>query len=140
MRPCICLLLLLFSSQRPVGACTLSPTERQAYLYQAVQLLQPPSTSQAQTGTFRVKADHYYDNARSRYVQVKKISIHEYSSWATEQTEWNSGRIDQFELRLGGAEVGKYYQVKVDWEDGQSATTESQMQPGGTTVTVSEPD
>lgn len=126
----------------PLGACTLSASERQAYLYQAVQLLSPPtaSTQSSPTGTLRVTAVHYYDNTRSRYVPVKKISVHQYRSWATERTEWNSGRVDQFEMRYSGAQVGQYYQVKVDWEDGKSATSEYQMQQGGTSVTVSEPD
>ena len=141
MRKSWVVLLLLGSSVSSLGACTLSASERQAYLYQAVQLLSPTAASQPpQTGTFRVTAEQYYDNVRSRYIPVKKVSVHQYRSWATERTEWNSGRVDRFEMRYSEAQVGQYYQVRVDWEDGKSATTESQMRQGGTTVTVSEPD
>lgn len=113
--------------------------QREALLYQAVQLLDPKGAGSRQKGTFRVRADHYFSTSRSRYIPVRKIQIHEYRSWANERTEWNMGRVDAFELRWDYAEIGKYYQVRVEWEDGSTYTWEYQMKPNGTTIRILEP-
>lgn len=134
-------LIALWILGGPLHACTLTSAQRKYYLYEAVKLLDPKTAEAArpQSGVFRVKAEHFYDDAKACYIQVKKIYVHEYRTWANELTEWNSGRVDEFELRLNNAEVGKYYQVRVEWEDGSTYTWEYQMKAGGTTVRISEP-
>lgn len=125
---------------QPLWACSLSHEERLGILYKTVQMLSPTGTGTSPAkGLFRVKARHYYNISKSAYVPVTKISVHEYRTWATEQTEWNIGKADELELRMTNAEVGKDYQVRVDWADGQSYTWEYSMKPDGTTVTVDEP-
>lgn len=134
----VCVALLVLCISAPTLACGLTSPQRKYFLYQAVQLLEPASGRAATKGPFRVRAERYYNNARSAYIPVKKIHVHEYRSWANERNEWNTGRRDTFELRFS-AEVGKYYQVRVEWEDGSTYTWEYQMEPGGTTVRISEP-
>lgn len=124
----------------PASAARLTSGQRKAMISQAVQLLGPKTAAPTSSrGVFRVRAEHYYDNAKSSYIPVRKISVHEYRNWASQRTEWNTGRADEFEFRLSTAEVGKYYQVRVEWEDGSSYTWEYQMPAGGTTVRIEEP-
>ena len=142
MRRCSLVILVLLAMASELCAGTLTPAQRQDYMYRAVQMLQGSSgisSAQPQKGVFRVKARRYYDNSTSRYVVVKKITAHEYRTWANEQTEWNSGRSDELELRLNYALVGKDYQVRVEWEDGETYTWEYSMKQGGTTVVIDEP-
>lgn len=138
---CVAYLLLLWAVGSTASACSLTATQRQAAMYQAVQMLSPPGAAgKATKGTFKVRADHYYNDNAARYVPVRKIYVHEYNNWGVDQTEWNMGRSDQIELRMTNAEVGKYYEVRVEWEDGKVANTEAQMQQGGTSVSVTDPD
>lgn len=120
-------------------ACSLSSPQREALLYQAVQLLDPKGTTSGQKGTFRVRAEQYFNVAQSRNILVRKVQIHEYRSWANERTEWNMGRLEVFDIRWDYAEIGKYYQVRVEWEDGATRTWEYQMKPSGTSVRIWEP-
>ncbi len=108
-------------------------------MYQAVQMLDPKGSNSGQKGTFRVRAERYFNVAQSRYILVRKVQIHEYRSWANERTEWNQGRVDVFDIRWDYAEIGKTYQVRVEWEDGATRTWEYQMKPNGTSVRIWEP-
>lgn len=137
-RECVALFILWLGAS-PCLACSLTSPQRQAILYRAVQLLDPQASGSAEKGVFKVRAEQYFSNSRSRYIPVRKIQIHEYRSWANERTEWNMGRLELFELRWDYAEVGKTYQVRVEWEDGSTYTWEYQMKPGGTNIRIWEP-
>lgn len=123
------------------SACTLTHNQRLAYMQKAVQLLSPSASAPAgpEMGTFLVKARRYYDYSKSIYIPVKKVEIHEYNTWASQKTEWNSGSLNEFQLRLTNALVGKTYQVRVEWSDGESNISNFTMTKGGTEVVVEKP-
>lgn len=75
---------------------------------------------------------------RSDGVKAKKVVIHKSREWNTRQ-----GQLDENltgENAYGGqfenAEVGEYYQVNVEWEDGSTTTREVRMDSPGQTVYI----
>jgi hypothetical protein len=138
--PRVAFVILLCTSG--LAACSLTAPQRTSYIQKAIKLITTPASqpAAAQRGPFKVRAYHYYNDSKSDYSQVYRISVHETDNWPSEQTEWNSGRRDEVELRFEKAQVGKYYKVRVEWEDGSTYNSEYQMQQGGTAVRVEEPD
>jgi len=120
-----------------------------AYLQKAAKMLQDshksasagaPSVPAATVGQFKVRAHQYSNQYTGTYVLVKKIHIHEHGTWALEENEWNTGRYKDFDLSIDRANVGKYYEVVVEWRDGTKYRWEYQMKPGGTVVDVRQPN
>ena len=135
-------LLFLVSMTTGLMACSLTAAQRSSYIQKAIQKITAPAPAPAaaQRGVFKVRAYHYYNNAKSAYSQVYKIYVHETDNWSKELTEWNPGRSDELQLRMEKAQIGKYYKVRVEWEDGTTYNSEFQMKQGGTDVRVEEPD
>jgi hypothetical protein len=87
--------------------------------------------SQAKKGDLNVVAGNRNDG-----VKAKKVTIHEHRNWSTRQWDENVGGYRDHESKFENAQVGKTYQVNVEWEDGSTTTRNVQMDSPGQTVYI----
>ena len=72
-------------------------------------------------------------------VKAKKVTIHESGRWSTRQWDENRADYREHESKFENAQVGQYYWVNVEWEDGTTPRREVQMTEPGQTVYMDTP-
>lgn len=73
---------------------------------------------------------------RNDGVKAKKVTIHEDNNWKSRQWDENIADRNKHESSFDNAEVGKYYDVWVEWEDGTTTHREVKMDSPGQTVVI----
>ena len=87
--------------------------------------------STAKKGDLNVVAGNRKDG-----VKAKKVTIHEHRKWGTRQWDENRADYRAHESKFENAQVGKTYQVNVEWEDGTITTRNVEMESPGQTVHI----
>ncbi|MFA5509119.1 MAG: hypothetical protein WC314_19100 [Vulcanimicrobiota bacterium] len=73
---------------------------------------------------------------RSDGVKAKKVTIHKDNNYSSRQYNENIAEYNKHESRFEGAQVGEYYDVWVEWEDGTTTHREVRMDSPGQTVYI----
>lgn len=131
------LILLVVLAAPGLAECRLDRATRVRYLGEAARMLRPSPPEQL---VLRVVAHRYFNHYEQKYYSVSEIEIHEKTAPATSAGVDNPGGLYSIEARLEGAVVGRYYQVRVEWEDGSTFLWDYRMDRGGKTVDVTEPN
>lgn len=69
-------------------------------------------------------------------VKAKKVTVHEHRNWSTRQHGENVGDYNSYDSKFENAQVGKTYQVNVEWADGTTTTRNVEMDSPGQTVYI----
>lgn len=100
-------------------------------LQQANPVKDKDGEAKAQKGDLNVVAGNRNDG-----VKAKKVTIHEKRHWSTRQWNENITEDNKYESKFENAQVGKTYQVNVEWEDGTTTTRDVEMDSPGQTVFI----
>ena len=131
------LILLMVLAAPGLAECHLDRATRIRYLGEAARMLRPLPPQQQ---VLRVVAHRYFNHYQQKYYSVTSIDIHEKTTQATSSSSDNPGALYSVEARLEGAVVGRYYQVRVEWEDGATFIWDYRMERGGKLIDVTEPN
>ncbi|MGE0490591.1 MAG: hypothetical protein AB7S38_15395 [Vulcanimicrobiota bacterium] len=131
------LMLLIALAGPSLAECRLDRATRVRYLGEAARMLRPlPSGEQV----LRVVAHRYFNHYEQKYYSVTSVEIHEKTTQASSTSTDNPGALYSVEARLEGAAMGRYYQVRVEWEDGSTFIWDYRMERGAKLINVTEPN
>jgi len=100
---------------------------------QAMLGIQPGSgsDSSAEKGDLKVTAGERRDGTKA-----KKVTVHKKGQWSTRQYDDNVGGYRKHESTYENGEVGETYQVRVEWEDGQTTIRDVTLEEPGQQVFI----
>ncbi len=93
-----------------------------------------PDKVKEQTGDLNVRAHGYYEG--NKLVAVREIRIFEIDNYRKRTYDYFPGGWPDNSLRMNNARVGKYYRVKVTWENGATQEKDVRMDSPGMSVDV----